>query len=155
MCCSIITIFGIVSGSSGASLGVGVMFIIGMASLCADAISMYESFSSFLPFQSLPTLNLTIFPLNRAVSDYMSQIAEKEMEKYKAQQQELDAERGEDSLQRRLSDHLMSRKPGGMFYYSILCMLNFFCSLLTPLNPHLSLFNCGSSIFIKTSCSRS
>lgn len=38
--CSIITIFGIVSGSSGASLGIGVMFIIGLASLCADAISM-------------------------------------------------------------------------------------------------------------------
>lgn len=37
---SIITIFGIVSGSSGASLSVGVMFIIGLASLCADAISM-------------------------------------------------------------------------------------------------------------------
>lgn len=47
--CSIITIFGIVSGSSGASLGIGVMFIIGLASLCADAISMCVSFQSFSP----------------------------------------------------------------------------------------------------------
>ena len=46
---SIITIFGIVSGSSGASLGIGVMFIIGLASLCADAISMYAPFCVFRP----------------------------------------------------------------------------------------------------------
>lgn len=80
----IITIFGIVSGSSGASLGIGVMFIIGLASLCADAISM-------------------------AVSDYMSQIAEQEMEKHKAKEMELDAEKGTDSLLRNLEAHLTAR----------------------------------------------
>lgn len=41
----------------------------------------------------------------------MSQIAEMEMEKYKAQQIG-DAETGDDALQRRLSEHLMNRRPG-------------------------------------------
>lgn len=45
----------------------------------------------------------------------MSQIAEQEMEKKKAEKHDTDAEQGESKLQRELEAHLIRRAPGSTF----------------------------------------
>lgn len=89
------------SGSSGADLSLTVIVILGLASLFADAISMYVYNNKSFKF------------FNRAVSDYMSQMAEKDMYKSREERLKKDFEANDDFLEADLKILLKTRNPNG------------------------------------------